>query len=47
MNLFHHVAELLSKARLQFQTALDAGKLHASGLPPCRKGPGPCSEPTI
>ena len=46
-NLSHRVAELLSEARLRFQTALDAGKLHASGLPPRCRGPGSCSEPML
>ena len=46
-NLFHRVAELLSEAHLRFQTALEAGKLPAFGLPPHHRGPGSCVEPTL
>ena len=46
-SLFHRVAKLSSEARMQFQTALDTGKLPASGFPPRGKGPGSCSEPTL
>ena len=46
-NLFHRVAELLSGARLQFQMALEAGKLPAAGFPSRRRGPGACVESTL
>ena len=38
---------MLRNCCLRLQTALDAGKLPASGLPPRRKGPGSCSKPTL
>ena len=46
-NLFHKIAELVSKSRMQFQTALESGKLPSSCLPPCRRGPGTVVDPTL